>query len=219
MDTQIEERKLKAIEEKAQYEFENRISSARVSALDPDFILILSFVAIPFDIAIAFLSIFDIFFGISWVIKTVISIPPFIIILIWNYSRTSNLSKTKEDANNKLNKIKNEIKHHRENIIDKKATQETFKKTGKEVGEEAVKAGKQIGKEIGDKTSKEVGGEIGKQVGKEASKKTVKTTAVKISSKIVFKRGILSFLGSIIPFFLAMIPIYSIWVFSTLKDK
>ena len=92
--TLIEEQKLNSVLTQAQENAENAGSGVRVSALDPDFLIILSFVAIPFDIVIAVLAVLDIVtFGISWIIRMIVAIPPLLIIGSWQYIRLSSLEK------------------------------------------------------------------------------------------------------------------------------
>ncbi len=191
----LSEEQLKAFEDKAKKDFENRSLSVKISGLDPDFIIILSFVAIPFDIILAVLAIFDLIsFGISWVVGMLVSIPPLVIIGIWHYWRSSNSSKVKEDARAKFDKIIEEIKHQRE----------------RKIAEESAK-------KVATKTAKTAGAKATKEAGKQTTKQVAKKTATRVGSKVALKRGAIAFLGTSIPF-IGMIPFYTLWVLSTLRD-
>ncbi len=191
----VENQKLDAILKKAQEDAEYSESGARVSALDPDFIFILVFVAMAFDIVLAVLALLDVVtVGISWVIGIVVSIPPFLIIGFWHYVRLSNLSKAKQDARSKLDKITDEIQKQKNNLVAKKEAQKIAKESGKKVA-----------KKIEKKTVKQATRVAGKKV------------AV-LGSKTALKRGFIALLGTSLPI-IGMIPFYTLWMLSTLKDK
>ena len=204
----IEEQKLNTVMAQAQESAESAGSGARVSALDPDFLIILSFIAIPFDIVIAILATLDIVtFGISWIIRIIVAVPPLIVIGSWHYMRLSNLEKAKSDAWSKFDKIMEEVKKRRE-VLRAKQQMVEFKK--------GLKLTKSGGKFAKQQLQKKPLTEAGK---KTVTRATVKKTATKMGSKIVLKRGAVSLMGTIFPLFVAMIPFYTLWMLSTLKDK
>jgi septum formation inhibitor MinC len=208
MDLTSEDQKLDEILRREQENAESAGSSVRVYPLDPDFLVILCFIAIPFDFVIAALALLDVFsLGISWIIRMVVAVPPLLAIGAWHYMRASKLSKAKSDAWSKFDKIAEEVKKHRESLRAKQQMAE-FKKSLKLTKSKGMFAKQQLKKKTLTETGK-----------KTITKTTVKRTAVKMGSKIVLKRGTIALLGTITPLFVAIIPFYTLWMLSTLKDK
>jgi hypothetical protein len=218
MENELEQKRLNAVLRQAEMDAEEIKSGAKISVLDPDFIVILFFVAIPFDIILAILAIFDVFV-LPWIIGMVISFIPFGIIVIWHQMRTSDISKTKESIKKRVDKIREEIEKHKKELS-------SVETPGKEIiegaGKEAVKeAGQEVTKQAGKEVAKEAGQEVTKQAGKEVvketSKQAVKSAAI-VGSKTAVKKGIVALIGTSIPF-IGAIPFYTIWVLSTLKEE
>ncbi len=209
MDNDFEQKRLDNILEQAENDAEKMKSNAKISALDPDFIVILFFIAIPFDIILGILAIFDAFV-IPWILGMVISFIPFGIIVVWHHMRTSDISKTKESIKKRVDKIREEVEKHKKELA---SVQNSGKEVVKEVGQEVAKqAGKEVAKEAGQEVAKQAGKEVVKQTGKQA----VKSAAI-VGSKTAIKKGILSLIGTSVPF-IGAIPFYTIWVLSTLKE-
>ena len=206
--TLIEEQKLDSVLRQCQENAENAGSGVRVNALDPDFLIILSLIAVPFDIVIAVLALLDVFtFGISWIIRIVVAVPPLIIIGSWHYMRSSSLEKAKSDAWTKFDKIAEEVKKRKEMLKAERDMAE-FKKN--------LKLTKSGGKFAKQKLQRKALTETGK---KTATKQAFKKTATKMGYKIVLRRGTFALVGTILPLFIAMVPFYTLWMLSTLKDK
>ena len=78
---------------------------ARVGPLDPDFLLILLLVAIPFDIVFAVLEIVALFTAeLPKLISIPLNIIPFIIICGWSVWRTGQMIKRREEQKKSLEK-------------------------------------------------------------------------------------------------------------------
>ncbi len=202
----LSDKNLEAITEKVEKDYNETASGAKISVLDPDFLLMLTLVAIPFDLVLAILAILDPLFGISWVIGIVVSLFPLAIIGVWDYIRSSNTARIESDAKTKYDNIMVKIEKIK---AEKKAME--FKK-GLKLTKSKTKFPKQ---QLIKKSTTQAGKEAGKQVGKQ----TVKATARRAFLGGFFKRSIIAFVGTNVPLFIGMIPWYTIWVVSTAKNK
>ncbi len=164
---------------------EKDIANARISPLDGDFLLILFF-AISFDIIVAIIAIFDALV-ITWIFRALISIVPFLVILLWSISRTGNLSKVKEKVNDKINEVKKIVEQQKQILAEKQA------------GKVAAKG-------------------AGKAATKGAGKAVAKKSVVKATGKTAVKKGVAAVGLTNFPV-IGIIPFYTIWVLSTLKEK
>lgn len=78
---------------------------AKVSPLDPDFLLILLLIALPFDVLSAILEIINMpTLQISKVISFLINMIPFVIICGWSIWRTGQMVKAREEQKKSLEK-------------------------------------------------------------------------------------------------------------------
>ncbi len=164
---------------------EKDIANTRVSPLDPDFLLILFF-AMGSDFIIAAIAVFDALV-LTWIIRVLISVVPFLVILLWSISRTGKLSKVKERVNDKINEVKKIVEQQRQILAEKQA------------GKVAVKG-------------------TGKAATKKAGQVAAKKTAVKATGKTAAKKGIAAVGLTNFPI-IGIIPFYTIWALSTLKEK
>lgn len=78
---------------------------AKVSPFDPDFLIILLLVAVPFDIILAILEIIGLFaFQIPKIISIPLNLIPFIIICAWSVWRVGEIIRTREEQKKTLQK-------------------------------------------------------------------------------------------------------------------
>ncbi len=164
---------------------EKDIANARISPLDGDFLLILFF-AMGSDFIIAAIAVFDALV-LTWILRALISIIPFLVILLWSISRTGKLSKVKEKVNDKINEFKKIVEQQKQ-----------------------ILAEKQTGKAVAKGT--------GKTATKGAGKAVAKKGAVKATGKTAAKKGVAAVGLTNFPI-IGIIPFYTIWVLSTLKEK
>ncbi len=186
----LSDKNLDAITKKVEKDYSETISESKISALDPDFLLMLVLVAVPFDILLAILAIFDPFFGISWAIGIIVSLFPLTIIGVWDYSRSSSSARIEADAKSKYDTVMAKI----QKMKSEKAAKESAAQAGRKAAEKA-----------------------GAQAGKQATKQVAKSSVRRVFLGGFLKRSLIAFIGTNIPFIIGMIPWYTIWVVSTAK--
>lgn len=179
---------------------EERVSAARVSPMDPDFLLILGFAFIS-DAVIAILSLLD-FFGLPWILRVGIGMIPLVIIGLWHLMRSGKVAKVKEEGRQRVEMFKKQADQRKELL-----------------SQQLQKTAKEGGKKVTQKTAKEGAKQIERKTAVKSAQKMALKKGYSTAGKLVTKKGALAFFGSLAPLLTIIVWFNVLWVLSTLKEK